>query len=195
MFEFQRSENNTLQLAVLRLSGSVPDFPAAYTTPKVRISHINGGAEVEDLAFTNMTQVAGTNRWFYKYSIPANATFTKYLVTYETEFDGSGIASQVTEEFRVVPAPAATTGSGEFSVTLTAKNSVTFQPITSARVRIYDKSNPTVAIAEAFTDSTGKVTFFLNQGLYLVEFKKAGVISEVHDLQVFSNGTHAITGD
>lgn len=191
-FEFNQSQDNTIFLTVLRHLGSEPSFPTDYTTPTVRVSHINGGPEEEDLAATVMTQIASSNRWFFKFPIPALASFTKHLVTFNTTIDG--IPTVTTEEFRVVPVDG-TTGSGAFAVTVTVKNSVTLVPIPNAQIRIFDKSNPAVAIAVAQTDASGNATVFLDAALYLIEFFKTGVIRETHDLIVFSNGTHNIIGN
>lgn len=192
-FEFERGDINPLMLTVLRLSGTIPSFPSDYTTPKFRISHINGGTEVEDLAFTNMTQVPTTNRWYYKYTIPALAPFTKYLVTYEITMEG--VTTLSTEEFEVVPAPGATTGTGEFAIDLNFVNSTSLDPLIGATVRVFDKNSPTTAIAQSETDNNGKVTFFLNSGSYLIEVKKVGVITEVHNLVVNIDGSHDVIGD
>ncbi|TDI97030.1 MAG: hypothetical protein E2O29_01990 [Deltaproteobacteria bacterium] len=191
-FEFNQSQENTILLTVLRLSGSEPTFPADYTTPTVRISHINGGPEEEDLASTAMTRIGATNRWFFKFPIASNASFTKYLTTFNTTIDG--IPTVATEEYRVVPVDG-TTGSGAFAVTVTVKNSVTLVPIPNAQIRIFDKSNPAVAIAVAQTDASGNATVFLDAALYLIEFFKTGIIRETHDLVVFANGTHNVIGN
>lgn len=192
-FTFNQGDINTVLLSVLRLSGSVPTFPTDYTTPKVRIIHINGGTEVEDLAFINMTQSDGDNNWFHKFNISVTAPFTRHLVIFETTIDG--VVTQTTEEFKVVPPADFLGGTGEFAVTLTVKNATTLAPIPNALIRIFDKSNPTVTLATAETDANGEGTVFLDAGQYLVEFSKSGVIRETHDLVVFSNGTHDVIGD
>ena len=191
-FTFNQGNINTILLSVLRLSGSVPAFPADYTNPKVRIIHINGSTEVEDLAFINMTQSDGDNNWFHKFNISITAPFTKHLVIFETTIDG--VVTQTTEEFKVVPPPGFIGGTGEFAVTLTVKNEITLQAISGALIRIFDKSNPSVTLATTETDASGEGTLFLDAGNYLVEFSKAGVIREVHDLIVFANGTHNVIG-
>jgi len=192
-FEFNQSQENTILLTVLRLSGTEPAFPADYTTPTVRISHINGGPEEEDLSTSPMTQIGSSSRWFLKFPIPGAAPFTKFLVTFNTTIDG--IQTITTEEFRVIPVIGTTTGAGSFAVTVTVKNSITLVPIPNAIIRIFDKSNPTVAIATAETDSAGNGTVFLDAGNYLIEFAKTGVIRETKDLVVFSNGTHNVIGN
>lgn len=192
-FEFERGDINPLLLTVLRLAGTIPTFPGDYTTPKFRISHINGGSEVEDVAFTNMTQVPASNRWYHKYTIPALAPFTKYLVTYEVTIEG--VTTLSTEEFEVVPEPGTLTGSGEFVIDLNFVNSTSLDPLIGATVRIFDKNSPSTALAQAETDNNGKVTLFLNSGSYLLEVKKVGVITEVHTLVVNPDGSHDVTGD
>ena len=193
-FEFNRSQTNTIMLTVLRLSGNEPTFPTDYSTPTVRISHINGGSEVEDLAATSMTQIGSTNRWFHKFDIPSDALFEKYLVTFNTTIDS--IPTVEAEEYRVIEeVVTGTPGAGAFAVTVTVKNSITLVPIPNAIIRIFDKSNPTVAIATAETDASGNGTVFLDAGNYLIEFAKTGVIRETHDLIVFSNGTHDVVGN
>jgi len=138
-------------------------------------------------------QLSSSNRWFHKFSISSTAQFTKYLVTFKSSIEG--IESLVTEEYKVIPVTGFTGGGGQFDVTITVKNSVTLQPIPNASVRIFDKSNPSVVIASSVTDNNGEATVFLDAGDYLIEFSKTGVISEVHDLVVFTNGTHNVVGD
>ena len=193
MFTFNRGDINTVMLTVLRLTNSAPAFPADYAIPQLRVSHVNGAGEIEDLAFTNMTQIGSTNRWFHKFSVPTNASFTKYLVTFKTTLDG--IESYTTEEFKVVPETGSESGGGEFNVELTFKQATNNQAISNATIRIFDKSNPTVVVAQATTDSSGKAFLFLNAGSYLLSVKKTGLISEVHDLIVNSDGTHKVIGD
>jgi len=200
MFEHERGETNTLMLSVQRLSGTKPSFPTDYSTPEVRISHINGAGEIEDLAFTAMSQAdAGAliNRWYHKYTVPINATFTKYLVTFKTIIEG--IETEVTEEFKVVPTIATSggelPGAGEHDVTVTVKNPINNQPIAGVTIRVFAKAVPTSPIAAVKTDTAGQATVFLDAGTYLIEFSKTGVISEVHDLVVNTNGTHDVKGD
>lgn len=192
-FDFQQGDTNTLLLTVLRLSGTIPLFPADYSTPKVRVIHVNGGGEVEDLAFINMGQIDGSNNWFHKFDIPITAPFKKFLVIFETVIEG--VTTQATEEFRVTVATGLAGGGGAFAVTLALQSSVTMQPIANASIRIFDKATPTVAIASVETDSQGKATVFLDAGTYLAEFTKTGVISEVHDLIVNSDGSHTVVGN
>jgi len=191
-FEHQRGEVNTVMLSVLRLSGSVPSFPTDYSTPQLRITHVNGGGEIEDLALTSMAQLAGANRWFHKFSIPLTADFTKYLVTFKVTIEG--VATEVSEEFKVIESVAGT-GTGANSVTVTVKSSVTMLPISNAIVRVFDKATPTAAIAVTETDSQGNATIFLDAGDYLIEFSKTGVISETHTLTVNADGSHNVEGD
>lgn len=193
-FDFQRGETNTVLLSVLRLSGTVPAFPADYNNPKLRIIHINGNGEIEDLAFTNMTQVNGSNNWFLKFPIAIDAPFKKFLAIFETIIEG--VTTQSTEEFRVVaPMASGIPGTGEFSVTLIIKQEVTLLPIGNAVVRVFDKATPTVPIAQTETDANGSATVFLDTGSYLVEFSKSGVISEIHDLVVSADGSHKVSGN
>ena len=191
-FTFEQGDVNRLHLTVLRLSGAAPAFPADYTTPEVRIAHINSGSEVEDLAFATMTQIGSTNQWFRKFTISTGAPLIKHLVTFKSTIDG--VETFSTEEFKVVSAAGTTPGGGAFDVTVTVKNSVTNLPIANATVRVFDKSNPQVVIATSETDANGNVTVFLDAGNYLIEFSKTGVISEIHDLTVFSDGTHNVVG-
>ena len=189
-FDFLRNQTNTIQLTVLGLTGKPLTFPADYTTPTVRITHVNGGGEIEDLSSTSMAQLVSSNRWFHKFVVPVAAVFTKYLVTFESTIEG--VLTQSVEEYRVVP-PEVDGGVGEFDVTAEVRGAGN-QPLSGVDIRVFDKSNPTVAIAKSKTDVAGMFTVFLDEGLYLIEFSKTGVIAEVHDLQVFSNGTHKITG-
>lgn len=194
-FAFERGDLDSIMLTVLRLSGTVPTFPTDYVTPKARISHISGVSEVEDLAFTNMAQMGSSNRWFLNYTVPLSAPFTRFLVTFEAVIEG--VTTQATEEFIVKP-PVTVTGSGgsgAFPVTLTLVNSVTLLPISDATINIFDASNPTAQLASVQTDVNGKGTVFLDPGNYLAEFKKSGVISEVHNLTVDSFGDHELDGD
>ncbi len=192
-FDFLRNQTNTIQLTVLGLTGKPLAFPTDYTTPRVRISHVNGGSEIEDLAFISMTQLASANRWFHKFTIPGVATFTKYLVTFESTVEG--VLTQSVEEYRVVqPVTTGDPGAGEHSVTSTIKSGISGQPISGVTVRVFDKSVPTVALASTKTDTNGDFTVFLDAGNYLIEFSKTGVIAEVHDLVVNANGTHDIKG-
>jgi len=192
-FTFEQGDTNRIYLTVLRANSTEPSFPSDYTTPKLRIAHINGGSEVEDLSLTSMTQIGSTNQWFHKFAISASAPFVKHLVTFSTTLDGSNILA--VEEFKVIPDPASPAGSGAFPVTVTVKNGVTLAPVQNATVRVFDKGNPTVGIATATTDINGDATVFLDPGTYLIEFSKTGVIAEVHDLIVFANGTHDVVGN
>lgn len=194
MFTFERTQTNTIFLTVLRLTGSAPAFPTDYNTPKVRISHISSGSEVEDLAFASMTQIGTSNQWFKTFDVPGAAKFTEHLVTFKTTLDGAEVFTA--EQFQVVPTVSGGgPGSGTFAVTLQIKNSLTLDPIPDATIRVFDKSSPTIVLATTQTDANGNGTIFLAAGTYLVEFNKTGVISEVHDLVVFTDGTHAIIGD
>lgn len=191
-FTFNRGDLNTVMLTVLTLAGTLPDFPGGYTTPTVKITHVNGGGEIVDLAPVAMTQLGSSNRWYYKYAIPALASFTRFLSTFNSTIDG--VDTIATEEFRVVPtSPIA--GSGEFEIVITLINSVTAHIIHDATVNIYDKNNPTVVLASDQTNTDGKATFFLSAGTYLAEFRKSGVISEVHTMVVDSTGHYTLDGD
>jgi hypothetical protein len=190
-FTFRRGQLNSIILTVLRLSGTIPD-PLDYTTPILRISHINGIGEIEDLVNTPMTQVSATNRWYYKYAIPNDCTLTRYLVTFSTTIEG--VDTIATEEFMVAQ-DTSTSGSGEFPIELDIVNSVTLIPISNAQVFAYDKSNPTVVIASGLSNIDGKAYLYLSAGSYALSFQKEGVISEVHTLTVHSNGTYEMDGD
>ena len=192
MFTFERTQTNTIFLTVLRLTSSVPAFPADYSTPQVRISHILSNSEVEDLAFVDMTQIGTSNQWFRTFDVSGTAKFTEHLVTFKTTLDGVEVFTA--EQFQVVPTTVAP-GTGAIAVTLQVKNSFTLDPIPNATIRVFDKSNPTIVLATTETDANGNGTIFLDAGTFLVEFNKTGVISEVHDLAVFSDGTHNIFGD
>ena len=139
-FTFNRGDLNTIMLTVLTLSGTLPDFPNGYTTPTVKITHVNGGGEITDLASVTMTQLGSSNRWYYKYTVPLLASYTRFLATFNATIDG--VDTIATEEFRVVPV-SAISGSGEFEIVITVVNSITTHPIHDATVNIYDKNNPT----------------------------------------------------
>ena len=191
-FIFNRGDLNTVMLTVLTLANTLPVYPDRYTTPTVCITHVNGGGEIVDLAPINMVQLGSSNRWYYKYSISLTAAYTRYLATFHSAIDGIDTIS--TEEFRVIPA-SASSGSGEFEIALIVNNSITLQPIHDATVNIYDKNNPAVVLASDQTDPTGKAIFFLSAGTYLAEFRKTGVISEVHTMIVDSFGNFTMDGD
>jgi hypothetical protein len=190
-FVFNRGDLNTVMLTVLSLSNTIPDI-SRYSVPTVEITHVNGGGEIIDLAPIAMTQLGSSNRWYHKYTIPLLASYTKYLTTFKTVFDG--IDTVTTEEFRVIPVNTCS-GTGEFEIVLVVENSATMQPIPDATISVYDKNNPSVIIASGQTASDGKATFFLSAGIYLVEFRKTGVISEVHTMTVDSLGHYTLDGD
>ena len=190
-FTFNRGDLNTIMLTVLTLASTVPD-PSRYTTPTVAITHVNGNGEIVDLATLPLTQLGSTNRWYHKYSIPLNAAYTRYLATFHTIFDG--IDTVMTEEFRVAAATGGS-GTGEFEIVITVVNSVTSQPIHEATVNVYDKNNPVIVLASDQTLTDGTAKFFLSTGTYLVEFRKTGVISEVHTMVVDSTGHYTLDGD
>lgn len=195
-FTFERGNLNSIPLMVLRLSGTTPNFPADYTAPTVRISHMNGNTEVEDLAPVAMNQVGSTNRWFHNFTVPNNAPFTRYLVTFQTTIEG--VLTTATEEFKVNPAVVSGGGgggTGTFPVTITLKNSANLQPMAGVAVTVYDAGSPSTPLASVLTDANGDATVFLNTGNYLVEFKKSGVISEIHNLSVDALGNHELDGD
>ena len=191
-FDFNQGDTDRIYLTVLRLSGGIPAFPTDYTTPEVKVAHINGATEVVDLAFTTMTQIGTTNQWFFKHGISTGAPFVKHLVTFKSTLDGVNILT--TEEFKVV-AMVGAPGTGAFDVTVQVKNALTLVPIPNATVRVFDKGNPQVPIATSETDLNGNATFFLDAGNFLIEFAKTGVIAEVHDLVVFPDGTHDVVGN
>ena len=191
-FIFQRGNVDTIMLTVLRLSGSIPTYPTDYTTPQLRISHINGGAEAEDLAYTNLTQVPGTNRWFYKYTIPGSASFTKYLVTLKSTMEG--IITLTTEEFKVVPL-LPSTGTGEFDIRIIIEDELSHTPIQGAIIEIYDINNASVMLAMDTSDAAGETDVYLNAGTYLANFRKPGDIAEAHKLIVNSDGTYTVEGN
>lgn len=192
-FTLNRGDLNTLSLTVLGLSGSPLAFPTDYTTPQVRVSHINGGSEVIDQDFIDMIQVSSTNRWYFKYNVPADAPFTNYLVTYQSTIEG--VNTESTDEFRVIPPFAGEAGSGEFAVDFYVENQITHLPIMGADIRVADQSNPNIVIALARTDITGTGIVYLNAGNYIVEFSKTGEISETHNLVVHGNGSSDVDGD
>lgn len=191
-FTFNRGDLNTIMLTVLTLSNTLPAYPGRYTTPTVSVTHVNGGGEIVDLPTTNMVQLGSSNRWYYKFLIPALASYTRYLSTFRTTIDG--VDTIATEEFRVIPVNA-NAGSGEFEIALIVENSITLQPIPDATVNVYDKNNPVIVIASSQTDPLGKAVLFLSAGTYLVEFRKTGVISEVHTMIVDSLGNYTLDGD
>lgn len=193
MSEFNRQETNTILLTVLNWSNTIPAYPTDYTNPQVRISHVNGAGEIEDLAFINMAQLSGSNRWYHKYAIPITAAYTKYLVTFKAIMHG--ITTISTEEYRVTPPAGSITGTGEFAVQFLVKNSVTNIPIVDALVRAFDRANPMDILATMNTDENGLATVYLDAGNYLVEFSKTGEIAEVHNLTVNIDGTYQVTGD
>ena len=192
-FTFNRGDLNTIMLTVLTLSGTIPLFPSGYTIPTAGITHVNGGGEIVDLVPTPMTRLGSTNRWYLKYMIPPVASFTRFLVTLNTVIDG--ISTIATEEFRVVPASSSGAGGGEFEIVINLENSITMLPLSDATVNIYDKNNPTVVIATDQTDAQGKAICFLSAGTYLAEFRKTGVISEVHTMVVDALGNYTLDGD
>jgi hypothetical protein len=191
-FIFQRDQVNSIMLTVLKLSGGIPNYPADYTQPQIRISHINGGAEVEDLTYTGMTYVPSSNRWFYKYTISHTASFTKYLVTFKTVIQG--ITTLATEEYKVVPL-LPSSGPGEFDIQMIIEDEITHSPIAGATIQIYDMSNPNVLLATDTSDSAGLVNVYLNAGTYLANFIKPGDVSEAHTLVVNSDGTYIVRGN
>lgn len=192
-FTFQRGILDTITLAVLTLSGTVPSYPIDYTQPQVRISHINGGIEVEDLALTSMMQVVGSNRWYYKYTIPTNAAFTRYLVTFSTIIQT--VPTLAYEEFRVIPPIGFPGGTGEFPITIKLEDQITLEPLVNVLIEIFNKLNPSMVIATTTTDPSGYGTIYLNTGEYSVKFIKVGSIPEVHSLSVNSDGTYVLYGD
>jgi len=191
-FTFNRGDTNTIMLTVLTLANTFPIYPDRYTTPMVGITHVNGGGEIVDLTPINMVQLGSTNRWYYKYPVPTLASYTRYLATFYATIDG--VATISTEEFKVVPT-SSSSGSGEFEIAIIVNNSVTLQPIHDATVNIYDKNNPTIVLASDQTGPDGKAVFFLSAGTYLAEFRKTGVISEVHTMVVDSLGNFTMDGD
>lgn len=193
-FTFNQGNLNTVMLTVLTLAGTIPTLDR-YTAPRLRISHVNGNGEIEDLAPIIMTQLASSNRWYYKYMIPSNAPFTRFLATFSVTFDG--VETVQTEEFRVAPVSGGGGGggSGAFNVIIHLENAATHQTLQDATVNIYDKNNPVTVIATAQTDPEGNATVFLAAGTYLAEFKKSGVISEIHTMVVDNLGNYTLDGD
>ncbi len=187
------NDTATIFLQVLRLSGSVPSFPANYSTPQIRILHISGGSPVTDLAFTNMTQV-DDNIWSIDFPIVAAPFFGDYIAEFQTTLDS--IAIESSDTFKVSPTPdIIEQGQGSCQVDAQVKDEGTLQPIVGATVLVFDPGDLNNAIAKDVTDGNGDYTVFLNPGSYKIRFTKVGFIDETHDLTVNANCTHVISGD
>ena len=188
------NETNTLWLQVLRISGSVPSFPADYNTPQVRIIHLNSGILIEDVAFIDMTQ-RDDNIWSYDFSISTSPDFGDYLAEFKVTIDG--ILVESSEKFKVQPAPALQSqGSGSCEITGDVKeDAAPNDPIPGTEVAVFLPSDLTSVIALDFTDNNGEWTLFLDPGLYKVRFTKPGKIPETHDMTVNANCTFSLSGD
>lgn len=186
------TETNTLFLQVLRISGSVPNFPFDYSTPQVRVVHEAGGIQT-DLSLTNMVQL-DDNLWSLPFSVPGAPFFGTYLAEFKTTIDGIDVESSDT--FKVEPTPGIIEqGQGSCSVAATVKDEGTGQPIFGATVFVFDPGDLVNAIAKDVTDSNGNYEVFLNPGAYKIRFTKVGFINETHDLTVNSDCTHVQSGD
>jgi len=187
------AETNQLYLQVLRLSGSVPGFPADYSTPKVRIIHEDSGLQT-DLALTSMAQFSD-NLWTLAFVIPSTPFFGTYIVEYETTLDSVAIESS--ETFKVEqPQDIIEQGQGSCQVDAFVQEEGTGDPLPGVTVFVFETNDLNNAIAKDVTDSNGQYTVFLNPGNYKIRFVGGpNFIDETHDLEVFSNCTHVITGD
>jgi len=185
-------ETNTLLLQVLRLSGSVPNFPADYTTPQVRVVHESSGLQT-DLSLTNMVQL-DDNLWSLPFVVPGSPFFGTYLAEFKTTIDGIPIESSDTFKVEVVPG-IIEQGQGSCSVAAVVKDEGTGQPIPGTTVFVFDPGDLFNAIAKDVTDSNGEYEVFLNPGDYKIRFTKVGFINETHDLTVNSDCTHVQSGD
>lgn len=189
---FFPQETNTIYLQVLRISGSVPAFPGDYTTPQLRILHIDSGV-VEDVALTNMAQQSD-NLWSFDYVVPPSPFFGTYFIEFQTTIDGINVESS--ETFKVEPTPdIIEQGQGSCEISATVLQESTGQPITGATVLVFTTTDLTNAIAKDVTDSNGNYTVFLNPGNYKIRFTRVGYIDETHDLTVDGSCNHVISGD
>lgn len=185
-------ETNQLYLQVLRLSGSVPGFPANYSTPQVRIIHEDSGLQT-DLTLTNMTQF-DDNIWTLPFVIPTSPFFGTYIIEYKTTLDSIDIESS--ETFKVETPPAIVgQGQGSCTVTASVQNEVTTSPESGVTIFVFNPGDLVNAIAKDITDASGNYTVFLNPGSYKIRFTKTGFIDETHTLTVNANCTHSIAGD
>lgn len=185
-------ETNQIFLQVLRVAGSVPSFPADYTTPQVRIVHVDSGLVV-DVSAINMTQL-DDNLWTFDYLIPATPFFGTYLAEFTTTIDGVDV--ETSEVFKVEEPPdIIEQGQGSCTVDGTVTDEGTLQPIPGVTVLVFTTTDLVNAIAKDITDSNGQYEVFLNPGNYKIRFTRVGFIDETHDLVVNGNCTHDITGD
>ncbi len=189
---FFPQETNTIFLQVLRPSGSVPSFPSDYSTPQLRILHIDSGV-VEDVSFTNMIQQSD-NVWSFEFDIPSSPFFGNYFTEFQTTIDS--IAIESSEIFKVAPPPTIVgQGQGSCEMTANVQNEVTTNPEPGVTVFVFDPGDLVNAIATDVTDASGNYTVFLNPGNYKIRFTKVNFIDETHDLEILANCTHVITGD
>lgn len=85
-----------LQITVSNLDGTPK---TSLTTANVRVYHVSGGSEVDDLSTTPLVQVGSTNTWRYTWE-PASLSAGQYFVEYDT-IDDDGVQSIQSEELIV----------------------------------------------------------------------------------------------
>lgn len=189
---FFPNETNTIFLQVLRNSGAVPNFPADYTTPQVRVIHENSGI-VTDLTLTNMVQL-DDNLWSLPFVVPVSPFFGTYLAEFKTTLDS--IAIESSEIFKVQPPPEIVEqGQGSCSVDGVVQDTATMQPIAGVTVLIFPPTDLNNAIAKDITNTNGEYEVLLNPGDYKIRFTKVDLMDETHDLTVNANCTHVQSGD
>jgi len=186
-------ETNQIYLQVLKNSGAVPAFPSEYSTPQMRILHEDSGLQT-DLSFTNMAQFSD-NLWTLAFVIPTTPFFGTYIVEFKTTLNSLAIESS--ETFKVEQPPdIIEQGQGSCQVDAFVQEEGTGDPLPGVTVFVFNVGDLNNAIAKDVTDSNGAYTVFLNPDNYKIRFVGGPTfIDETHDLEVFSNCTHVITGD
>jgi len=80
---FERDSTGTLYATFVDINGDayVP------SDAKIRIIHIAGGSEIEDVPLTAMTQINTTNQFYFNWDIADDAYLGEYLITYTATID------------------------------------------------------------------------------------------------------------
>ena len=176
-------------LNVLRVTGSVPTFPADYSAPTFSVYYKNGifTAVALDVPMTQGLD----NIWYLIYSIPVNAGIGTYFIKYKTTIDG--VPTETTEDFNVALEHNPLLDGGNGSCTITDLITDGTNPVPSADVYVFSSVTSSVVLAHVLTDASGNFTVYLNAGTYYLFANKPGVLNTENLLEVHSDCTHTLT--
>lgn len=127
IIDFPNPSQVILQVVVQGIDGSPR---TSLLTASVRVYHVDGGSEVEDLHDTSLSQVGVTNTWRYVWSpvaLPANQYFAEYSLE-----DADGYSFVGTESLAILSLADAA------SLAIVQNNTEIIRKIETNRKRIFN---------------------------------------------------------